>query len=108
MRIKDPDVRKAIETLADEFENLEIDVKDKEDEIDDLEDRLSKADSEINKLTDRVDELEDKVKELEEALAEAYLTDEADDGRTKEGAETGIQCGRELDVLNSTDDKATD
>lgn len=70
MGIKDRDVRDALETLDTEFENLEAVIKDKDNEIDDLT-------KENTGLKEQVEEYENRIKELEEALAEAYLTSEA-------------------------------
>lgn len=71
MDIKDPDARRAVETIIDEFEMLEDSVQRKDTEISDLEEKNEE-------LSGRVEELELKVKELEEALAEAYLTEDVD------------------------------
>ncbi len=100
MGIKDRDVRDALETLSSEFEHLEETLKEKDEECQELEDKNER-------LQARIDELEAKVEELEEALAEAYLTDEADDGTTEE-SDVQLQRGRESDVSDTTDDKATD
>lgn len=101
MDIKDPDVRRAVETIIDEFEQLEHSIKNKDEEIFDFE-------RENQKLKDTVDELECKVKDLEEALAEAYLTDEADSGRKGEADQDKLSCGRSPDVSDTADNKVAD
>lgn len=98
--IKDRDVRDALSTLESEFENLEETVKDQEKDLENLQEIADQRQS-------RIEELEAQVKELEEALAEAYLTDEADDGRDTEESDDRVQCGRELDVLDTADDEAS-
>jgi predicted nucleic acid-binding Zn-ribbon protein len=67
--IRDRDVRNAIETLMEEFEH-------KEDEVRSLESAESDLNEKIETLELKIESLEDKIKELEEALAEAYLTGE--------------------------------
>lgn len=102
MAIKDRDTRDALETLNNEFENLEESNREKDEQITDLE-------VENGRLISRVEELELQVKDLEEALAEAYLTEEADDdGSGTEEADDQLQCGRSADVSDPADDKATD
>jgi predicted nucleic acid-binding Zn-ribbon protein len=70
--IKDRDVRDALRTLEDEFENAEAVIKEKDDEIEELA-------KEVQSLKDQVEEYESRISELEEALAEAYLTSEVND-----------------------------
>jgi predicted nucleic acid-binding Zn-ribbon protein len=89
MGIKDPDVRKALETLQTEIENYEYTIKEKDEEISDNEEEYSK-------LEVRIEELEARVKELEEALAEAYLTDEVSDEFQGEDAELQTGCGTDV------------
>lgn len=67
MKIRDRDVRDALSTLIDEFENSEYMLSSKSREIEELQ-------SKISSLETTNSELEDKIQELEEALAEAYLT----------------------------------
>lgn len=69
--IRDPDVRSALETLAQEFEYKEDRVRELDSEIDTLNDK-------INDLEAENAALENKITELEEALAEAYLTSEVE------------------------------
>lgn len=94
--MRDPDVRGAIQTLNDEFENLEETIREKEAEIEELED-------DKKELNIRIEELEQRVKDLEEALAESYLTDEADDGRVTEESNDRVQGGRSSDVPDTAD-----
>lgn len=98
MAIKDRDARDALETLNNEFENLEESIREKDEEITILE-------TKNEELGSRVEELELQVKDLEEALAEAYLTEEVD-GRTEE-TDDKLQCGRSIDVSDTADDKVT-
>jgi predicted nucleic acid-binding Zn-ribbon protein len=72
MAIRDRDVRYALRTLEDEFENAEAVIKEKDDEIEELA-------KEVQSLKDQVEEYESRISELEEALAEAYLTSEVND-----------------------------
>lgn len=72
LSIKDKDFLEALQTLADEFENLEDSVDDSNTEIE----RLQKI---VDEMETDNDQLREKVKELEEALAEAYLTSEISD-----------------------------
>ena len=81
--VRDPDVRSALETLAQEFEYKEDRVKELDSEIDELNDK-------INDLQAENAALEDKVEELEEALAEAYLTSKAESEPCKESSQSEI------------------
>ena len=45
MGIKDPDIRKALETLNDDIENLEASVQEKDEEISDNEEAYAKLQS---------------------------------------------------------------
>ncbi len=98
MGIKDRDVRDALETLDTEFENLEAVIKDKDNEIDELT-------KENTGLKEQVEEYENRIKELEEALAEAYLTSEANN--EIEGKLDSILSGQGINVSNSTDNETT-
>ncbi len=101
-KIQDKDVKDALETLIYEFEERESQINDLEKSENEL---LEKVDS----LEAEVEELKSTIKELEEALAEAYLTSEADDGgRTAETEEHKLLGGRSPDVPDSTDNKASD
>lgn len=73
--IKDRDVRNALQTLEDEFENAEAEIEERDKEISSLEQK-------IEDLQVQVEQYESRISELEEALAEAYLTSEADDEQT--------------------------
>jgi len=104
--IQDPDVNSALETLKDEFFNLEETVRDQNSELDELDDKNKSLKQTIEELEQEVDSLQEQVKSLEEALAEAYLTDEAHNGTTEE-SNNKLQCGRSADVSNTADDKAS-
>lgn len=96
MNINDRDVRNAIETLIQEFEN-------KEDEVKDLENSEEQLAKQVEELENRVAELEDKVKELEEALAEAYLTSEVNDEESSvSGEDVELPPGCGPNVSDST------
>lgn len=69
MNIKDPDVRLALETLVDEFENLEETIGESAELAHILQE-------ENDGLRIQVETLMKRIEELEEALAEAYLTSE--------------------------------
>jgi predicted nucleic acid-binding Zn-ribbon protein len=99
MNIKDPDVKRAISTLIDEFENKEAEVEDLEKSEQELSER-------VEELENRVAQLEDQVAELEEALAEAYLTSEVDDGIQGKDVELSPGCG--TDVPDPASDEAVD
>jgi len=70
-QINDRNVREALDILEGEFHSMEQVVDTYEDKIDKLENILEDKDNHI-------EDLKLKVKSLEEALAEAYLTSEAD------------------------------
>lgn len=75
MSIQDRDIRKALEVVTEEFENLEINLSDKEEEVEKLRSLLEAEETLNSRHEETIADLLDKVKELEEALAEAYLTD---------------------------------
>lgn len=93
MVIKDRDAKNAIETLQDEFENLEECLKDKDSELLDLQE-------ENDGLKAQVEILMKQIEELEEALAEAYLTSETNNEVSREDAIVSPGCG--LNVSDST------
>ena len=76
--IKDDDLRNAIDQFITTAENYDDQLKDLENDIDILEDKLSNRNSEIESLEDQVMDLKADIKRLEEALAEAYLTSNAE------------------------------
>lgn len=83
--IKDRDTRDALQTLETEFENLEAVIQDKDNDIDQLT-------KENTSLKEQVEIYENRITELEEALAEAYLTSEANDEVQREDAELPAGC----------------
>ena len=97
MGIKDRDTRAALETLNIEIENYEAVIDDKDKEIFELQET-------IMGLKHQVDEYESRITELEEALAESYLTSEADDERDNNQGDLPLQCGRSSDVLDTGND----
>lgn len=102
--IRDPDVRRALETLEDEVENFEAKIIGLERELDDASDDIKKLKSTIDDLENDNAELQSRVEELEAALAEAYLMSEANDGA--EGRSNSILSGQGSDVSNTADNKA--
>ena len=76
--IKDDDLRNAIDQFITTAENYDDQLRDLENDIDKLEDRISDKNSEIESLSDEVMELKADIQRLEEALAEAYLTSNAE------------------------------
>lgn len=93
MGIKDRDVRDALVTLEDEFENLEAQIKEKDEDILKLEERIEELEAGVNGLNDRI-------KDLEEALAEAYLTSESENEVQREDVK--LPAGCRTNVSNST------
>jgi len=89
MAIKDRDIRDALETLDTEIENLESQVKEKDEEIEELT-------TEVSDLKEQVEQYESRITELEEALAEAYLTSEANDEVPREDADISAGCGSDV------------
>lgn len=86
MNIRDRDVRLAIDTLTDEFENAESVIEDlKKDKLD--------LEKNVGDLEDEVASLEARIKELEEALAEAYLTSEIADEFSRDTVVLPPGCG---------------
>lgn len=83
--IKDRDVRKALEQLADAADVLKIEYANKEQEAEEhyqdvltKESTIESLNGEIDELNNEVEKLKLQILELEEALAEAYLTSRAD------------------------------
>lgn len=85
--IKDPDVRKAMETLETEIENYEDSIKRKDEDVEYLEEQVKKLQATNEELENDIAEKDERIKELEIALAEAYLTSEKDDGIQREDAD---------------------
>lgn len=97
MKIKDRDVKHALETLIDEIGNYEsvIDDNEVEEEAQILR---------IEQLEEKIGQLESTIVKLEETIAELYLTSEANDGVQREAYL--IPAGCRPNVPNPTGDKA--
>lgn len=93
--IKDRDVRNALQTLEDEFQNAEETIKEKDEEIADLQQT-------IEGLQTQVEKYESRISELEEALAEAYLTSEADDEQTILSSGHSRETGSSEETMDGT------
>ena len=78
MAVQDRDIAKMISQLRDISGEMESEVENLEGQIEEKDDEIKQLTETNGKLESEVEELQARVTELEEALAEAYLTSEAD------------------------------